>query len=580
MRRIESIPRRVLDAASVPDLSPIWVKDHTCPGCELCAHGPAMLRPIQSAALLEAEAAGGLFAPIGVGNGKELTCLLLPDALQAERALILTKPRLRDQMLNVDIPRYSVHFKIPVERITVLGYSALSNAADIEVLDKLHPDVIIANECHSLRRKESMRTRLFLEYMKLNPECRFAGLSGTIATNSITHYSHLLELALRHNAPLPSGYRELQDWARALDVIDPHSQEQPMAPGALLNLCGPDAFDQEFEALSQEQRTVVAFAQPGSDVLSRQIARKIYARRLCETPGVVSTSGVDDVPCSLTISARLLELPCDVKKCLKHLREMWEIGDDELMEASQVSAKARQLACGFYYKWDWPDGVKDIPWLAARAAWHKEVRHVMRYRRGYHSPLMVWQAVERGELPESLEAWHLWRGVKERWFPHPPIASVWVSDYLISDIRSWISMCTEESRGIVWYQSGAVEKALAAAGLKVYRAGDDEVIKATEPGICVSLAYKEGLNIQDRYHRSLIVELPANGGAWQQLLGRLHRPGQPKDEVEYEVYQHEHSLISAFNHSLADARFIEETQREKQKLLYATRIGFDTTAEI
>ena len=58
--RILALPRRVLDLSSVPDVTPLFHK----------RGGTLRFWPIQSAALIEAAKADGLFAPIGVGWGK------------------------------------------------------------------------------------------------------------------------------------------------------------------------------------------------------------------------------------------------------------------------------------------------------------------------------------------------------------------------------------------------------------------------------------------------------------------------------------------------------------------------------
>jgi hypothetical protein len=69
---------------------------------------------------------------------------------------------------------------------------------------------------------------------------------------------------------------------------------------------------------------------------------------------------------------------------------------------------------------------------------------------------------------------------------------------------------------------------------------------------------------------------PANGTIAEQFLGRTHRAGQKADEIECETYMHDQSLRTAFASSVADARFQEETQGTKQKILYATKIGLDS----
>src|SRR5437868_2009013 len=101
MRRIEALPRRVFDLKRVPDLTLRYRRDGLCNSCSICQDGKAYLRPIQSAMLLAAEEEDGLFAAVGVGHGKELATLLLPQAMRAKRPVILTEARLRNQLVEI-----------------------------------------------------------------------------------------------------------------------------------------------------------------------------------------------------------------------------------------------------------------------------------------------------------------------------------------------------------------------------------------------------------------------------------------------------------------------------------------------
>ncbi len=548
--RIAALPRRALDLGTVPDLTPVFARERVkCPGCELCRSGRASLRPIQSAALVEAEQQGGLFAPIGVGHGKELICLLLPDVLQSKKAVILTKPRLKAQMIEVDIPRYGRHFKLPLDQITVVSYSELSNAKTADVLDRIEPDLVVANEVHCLRHRSAARTKRFLYYMKDHPLCRFAALSGTIANNSIKDYGHLIELSLRLKSPLPSGWRELEDWSRALDVLP--EGEEPMPAGALLDLLGPEVRAEEKES-----------------------ARKIYKRRLTESIGVVATTQ-GSCEASLTIEARAVEVPLVITETLELLRRKWKLGDEEFSEAMQVAQKARQIATGFYYYWDWPNGEVDTEWLDARTQWFRDVRHVLRYRArpGLDSPLLVANAAERGEI--DLPSWEIWKDVRRRWRPHPPQAVKWLHAFVVDDACAWADAVEEDAPGIIWYTDDAIGEALRERGISVYAGGaqGDRILQSRERVVAASVhARRDGDNLQ-HFRRNLVVTSPANGTIWEQMLGRTHRSGQLADEIECEVNLHDKSLRSALASAIADARFFEETKGMSQKLLLAQYVG-------
>lgn len=557
-RRIFALPVRELDFAKVVDLTPLFIREQSqCFGCELCANGPAKLRPVQSAILWEAERGRGLLGAVGVGHGKELACMLLPEALRAERAIILTKPRLKSQMLDVDLPRYARHFRIQTERFRVVSYSELSTASGTGLLEHYKPDWIIANECHLFRHASAARTKRFLRYMREHPEARFCGLSGTIANDSPKDYQHLVELALRGGSPVPIAFRDADEWSRALMAGG------DFAPGALLELMGPRFGYDVVRAC-------------GDDI--RQAARTIYRARLTSTAGVVATSD-SAATCDLEISPRDIVIPHEVTKALRQLRQTWSIEDEQLQDAKDIARVARQLACGFYYRWAWPDGKKDTEWLAARATWHQSVRHVLQYqsREGMDSPLLVANAAARGELAqEHRDAWQAWDAVRDRWKPQPPVEAVWLSAFLVDDIWDWARKVEDAAPGIIWYEHAEMGRALADRGIPTFGAGKEgDQILAFRGRVCAASveAHKDGKNLQ-HFRRNLVISWPSNGTTCEQLIGRTHRPGQKADEVEVEVYQHEQALQDSVLRSREDARFVEQAHGARQKLLMATWLGF------
>lgn len=591
-RRIQGLPRRVIDLSQVPDLSAAWrIDDHGCPGCELCqdAHKRPVvptLRPAQSAALLEGETYGMLWAEMGVGHGKELTCLLLADAFDAKRAVILTKARLKSRMIDVDIPRYGRHFRLPLWRIgAIVSYHELSDPDTGDILERLDAaapiDAVILNESHSIRNHKSARGKKYYDFVDARWSLKIAKLSGTQCNGSINDYRKGICRTLRHASPLPHSFQEGKDWARALDSPEDRGDAPPIAPGALLELCGSEASAAAFEALSESEKTVVAFEQRGAADIARKMARGIFRTRRVETPGVVATGNAEDCGATIVLAARKPAIPLTVEVALKALRKEWKIGEDELSDAKDVARYAKQLACGFYYRWVWPTG-KDHEWLEARAAWKKRERHILQYYqgRGIYSPLMVWRAVKAGEVPgPELEAWE---AVKDRYGAGPDVEPVWLHRFLIQDAVEWVGEADKSERSIIWYEHRTVADALESQGLLVVRAGPkgDEVLRDAEQGrakgdhLCLSAAtHRDGWNLQRYYRRNLVITPPASTEPWQQLLGRTHRPGQRADQVDADVYQHERALERALAQAFADARMVDETGQERQKLCQATLVG-------
>lgn len=549
LNRIIALPRRPADLDSFPNLTEQFRK----PG------GTMKLWPVQSACLHDAKQAWGLLALAGAGHGKTLVSLLVGDAIGAKRIVLLIPPQLRVQLMQNNIPALNKHWRLPLDRLHVVAYSELSSAKSADVLEELKPDLIVADECHLLRHRSSARTKRFLRYMKDHPECRFVGLSGTITRRSLKDYGHLAELALRNRSPLPHNYHTLNEWAEAIDV-----SKDPIAPGALVKLCD----ENERRQLAETSET---FAQ-------QNVIRGAFRRRLVETSGVVATEE-GAIGTSLVLGGLRPLVPAEVQKALDTLRLKWEIGADELVDILSVIRVGCQLAAGFYYRFVWPDGIPDREWLDARSTWNKELREILkRSRKGLDSPLLVTNAILRGEF-ES-DAYQAWAAVKDRYRPEPPRETVWLSDYLVQASVQWArETCDKSNPGIIWVSWRALgEKIAAASGFPYFFGGDKAAeqiaalnVKKTPVVILSVKAHGTGLNLQD-FSRNLFTA-PVGAVEMEQALARTHRPGQLADEVAADVFVHTDEMANTFRSSLRDARYIETSQGNRQKLLYATRVN-------
>lgn len=559
LRRVLNLPRREIDLAKVPDLTPLFQVDvGGCRGCELCADGPPRLWPRQSLGLIEAEQHRGLLGAIPVGGGKTLLSLLLADALNARMAVLLVPPSVRDQLLKVDIPRLRRHFRLPLERLRVVAYSQLSDARSARVLDEIAPDVIIADEAHSLKAKSAARTKRFRRYMVANPGTIFIPLSGTMTTKSIRDYAHLAECALRAGSPVPNTWPDVEEWSAALDVRK--EDDEPMPPGALLKFCEESeltAYPNEVEA-----------------------ARVGYQRRLRQTPGVIVAHG-DELGTSLVIRARRPAVPAAVREALARLHNTWSIGEEELEDPMAFARAARQVSFGFYYRWDWSfrGGDPDEEWLAARRLWHRSIRDFLQHRAkpGMDSPLLVARACSRRELPMLDGAWQQWDAVRTR--RTPPTIPVWIDKFAVQNMVDWAAEKLAEGRGgIIWYEHAAIEAELAKVPeMPVFGSGMNEQLLAASAACVVAAsvrAHGTGKNLQ-RWHTALFAIAPANATTWQQAIAREHRHGQEADEVEVDVMLHTNDLEEAFKLSLAGARYVEQTTGEKQRLLFARKEGWE-----
>lgn len=493
-------------------------------------------KPVQAAALRDLHDWNGLFAPIAVGGGKTLLSLMAGEIVGAERPLLLVPASLRDQTRLEAIPLYGKHFQIS-RNLKILGYSELSVASGSGLLEKYKPDLIIADEAHRLKNLSAAVTKEVKHYMAANPTTRVALMSGTMTKRSLMDYWHLLMWALKPDLmPLPHYWREVRDWADALDVGVPDEMRQ--GPGALDLWCAAD-----------------------------ETPRQGFQRRLNETPGVISITGADGVDASLRIVGRLPKMPATLDIMISDMRSKWETPDGDIItEAVELWRHARELSCGFWNKWV-PSAPKE--WLDARREWSKYVREVLSHnRRGLTRPLQVYTEVKtKGETHDAWDVFIRWEQVKAAFVPKTK--PQWISDYLVRWAGDWLRQDLKDP-GIVWVEHVPFGEALAhATGYPYFGAGDHErILTYAGPMIASIRAHGEGRNLQ-RYRRSLVITPPDLGATWQQLLGRTHRPGQEADEVEWQVCLHAPELWASFKHARADARYRQDTMGMQEKLLLA-----------
>ena len=539
LRRILALPRRDLDLAQVPDLTPLLAQ----PG------GTMRLQPIQSAALIEAAVARGVFCPIGVGFGKSLIAWLLPVVLDSKKTVIMVPPDTCDQFVREGHTLYGVHFRIPFDIIKIVTYWQLSNEKDDDVLEREKPDLVVCDEAHRIANLKSARGRRFWRYMD-DPAVRFCPLSGTMAGKgrSIMAYHPLLVRTLHKNAPVPLHWREAQNWANHLDT----KPETPFRAGALEQLCAPG-----------------------------ENPKQGYRRRLHQTVGVIATSE-SSIECSLVIRRLHVSVPSVVEEKLKEVREKWSIDGEEFDSAATRAAKLRELACGFYYRWAWPDGIVDHEWLQARSHWNRFVREVLEHPKPkLDQPLHVYQACERGQrvakgkknkdgLPVlDSDEYRAWKLVENR--PQPPTVAVWLSPFLVDAAVNRARALAKDKPTIIWYDRTAFEEPLRYRGIQVFGAGTDSSVATASVIACSLGSQVEGKNLQ-RYAHNVIPTPPSSGKLWEQAIGRTHRLGQLHDEVTAEWCGHTPEMIGAYLNALEDARATQEREGARQKLCYATRI--------
>jgi hypothetical protein len=539
-QRIHALPQRKWNDADATELAELLTAELRTP------FGKASLRPIQAVMIAEAVDAGGLFAACGVGAGKTIPSFLIPTMLGAKRPVLLVPASLRDKTL-LDLRTWSCHFKTH-PNLRVVTYEKISfDKDDTNILDQLQPDLIIADEAHALKNAvNSARGRKFMRYMAAHRDTKLVILSGTITRRSLKDYWHLIGMALPKTSPLPYLADEVDRWAAALDAdVDEWTR---FAPGVLINFAANE--DHEAAQAANEDET--------------DLARRGFQRRLSSTQGVVITHNVEGVDASLRIAERKVTLPDNVDLALRELRTTWcTPNGDELQQAVDIWRHARELACGFFYKWD---PRPEDEWLEARKKWHKFVRHVLQQnRRGLDSPAQV----ARRYADDA--RYTRWRAVRDNYDPLLNRKAVWLSNFLVDDAAKWL----KKTNGIAWVEHNAVGQRLSkVAGVPYFGGGPESsraILTYEGPMIASIAAHGTGKNLQ-RYASNLLVSMRPEADRFEQLVGRTHRPGQEADEVDVAMYLHVPELREGLQKIIRDARYVQRTTGQDQKILYADRL--------
>lgn len=575
LQRIKALPRRQpLDlasdeAAEITAYVDAQYRIHNL-DCK-CAHFAAAdntnrgciksLRPIQAQALLELEHCGGLFGAIGTGHGKTIINLLGMLALKVETAVLLCPPGLVQQLF-ADYAYLSQHYKVPsiveirglssvprkilqkgMPTLYVVSYSTLSLQSSSDLLVQLNPDAVLADESDKLSDPKSATTRRFLRYMAARAVAgkpvAFGCWTGSPTNASIKDYAMLLAFALRDSAPIPLDAKVLEEWASALDP-----DGLPADPGALKQLCS-----------------------------STEPVESGYGRRLRETAGVIITSEASATTACVIAAKRPPTIPAEIREMLREIRDRRRRPDgEELSDHREVAATACNVACGYHYYWEYPRNEPIVlrdEWFAARQAWNREVRDMTdRSLPHLDSPNLCYQAALRylggHKATEkhpifkaaSFERWH---AVRE--LVRPVARTRRLHDFLVVDAAAWAA----ERGGIVWVDCMDLGQWISkVAGIPYYGGGKNAAAQITaakgDTAICASLqSHGRGRDtLQYKFSSQLVVETPASIKNWEQLLGRLHRPGQESD-VNTWVYTHTKELTAMVTKALIRGTYVNGT---------------------
>jgi len=515
------------------------------------------LRDVQTVALVVLGAVRGLLAPIGVGHGKTLISILGAAIVGAERPVVMLPPSLRESFF-AEYAKYSAHFYLP--KVRLVAYSELSKPDGTDLLRRMAPDYIFADEAHALRHPTSARTRRLVRYLDENPSTVFAAASGTLTARSIVDYAHLAHYALGAGSPFPRDPQHLEAWSEVIDA-------DGRATSASFDVFAP------IEEWHAKTAPTSLFATTKDRV---GFCRDAFQARLVSTPGVVATED-SSASCSLIIHERTVDVPADIVEALEVVKTGESPNHEDIYEDDVAQWRAaRQVSCGFFYRWAWeetPRGEVDEEWLSARSEWSRFVRRELQHnaREGYDSPAWVASAVDAAIARDGAGYGGIY-GARERWLkvadrPVPPTRAVWLSTFLVDAVVALV----RRHRGpcLVWYESTVVGAALAAAGGWDLCGPGDPPRDPTKTSVVSIPAHNKGLNLQ-AWNRSIVVEPPSSAQIWEQLIGRTHRAGQPADEVFVDVFVHTPAFRDAWEAAKVRADYTSRTIGQRVKLEIAT----------
>ena len=484
--------------------------------------GTMTLRPIQSAALAEIREHGGGFIPARTGSGKLLLSLLIPQIMNAQRAVIVV-PASRRAPTHAAWLEYNKHFHL--RQCSVITYSDLSSTKSPTMLADLNPDLMVYDEAHSAKDSEGARWR---RTRRITKDIPFIAMSGSFANRGLGEWAHLAVRALGEGAPVPLDWAEQTQWHRGLstgrDAID---------PGCLIDLM------------------------PGSSS-----AQEAFGRRLIATPGVVSSgSDVPDIP--LTFGRLHVPPTADQVALAKYMQDTWLTPCDWPIDtALDMWRHKREAGLGFYLRWrDPPPG----DWLLARKEFSCFVREHTSGNWRWDLPTQVIAAVGKGELQDYGDVIGRWRAVEPAYTPI--MKPVWVTEHVLQAAAKW----ARDNRGIVWVTHQEFGDQLASmTGMPYCKEGACDaqgrhIEEIRGPVIASVFSCGTGHNLQ-HHQRNLVTCVPSPI-LLEQLISRTHRDGQ-KSPCHVDFLTSLPSDDVDIDKAVEDARSVSSQFSVIQRLIY------------
>lgn len=545
------------------------------------------LNTVQQRALAAISKSGGLLGSIGVGHGKSFIGLLAGACSGAQTTALLVEPGLVPPMLKQYQILCNLYGKVyqpnPLymwddknaetytgPKTVLVPYSILSSQGNHDILDRLRPQLIFADEGQALASLDSARGKRVQRYREAYPDTKLAIASGSITAKSISDYAHLSYWALGNGSPLPlpGNKQELEVWSRCLDS----RIRRDTVPTDVDWRCMEALVEQCAGHSAEDFRTYDAETKRG-------MARQAFFVRFSHTPGVILT---EESSASMSLNLFGFQVHSENKEytgLIKGVRN-GKVNELEGMTITEDNKHnvLRQLALGFAYipVWDTEDGKPHKLYRLSQRRWSAVLNKVLPLDiRGWDTDGMIRRNLEKGvpvpmpiviAVPDIQTRWEFFEEQKANGPSEHKV--VWYDTSWMVELVEMLHKVKDQT--IVWYEHKAVGDMLRSF-LPTFGEGDT-IPEDYNSHIAASIsAHGKGNNLQ-AWARNIVLEVPAGGKAWEQLLGRTHRQGQEEDKVEAFVNQTQPEQRRAFKQALGDAQYLQATHGSKQKLLLSTKI--------
>ena len=626
-QNVASEVNRICDLELEPDPTPeqvIRASRYYCPA------GTWTLKPDQVKGLIQFHKYRGGFIPLRVGGGKTLVvCLIASDAFSEfgyERIVVHCPPTLVGQLQNKELPKYRKHMSINCpwiflsnysqdlrmrkarsgsKGVYVLPYSLLQSKYGAEMMEAIRPQLIIGDEIHQVASaKGTARTRRFKEAItKFEPD--LVGLSGTITKKRILDYHFLAVHSLKERCFLPRTHVQAEAWGK---MLDSDAEGVPVEPGG-----GP------IEPLIDWYKE-----QTGESVGNNVVGfRTAYKHRMSTCPGVVASTGEDDIGCSL----RMTNIPYNkhaatnlpgwlkLQNIINDVQSLWVTPDgDEIEHAIHLWKWTYELeSFGFYNSLYWPDvkvvaerkGVDDLTAMEILEEskanhedgqeYYRKLRRWLQYnaRQGMDTTMLVGNNMKNHgakDVGQDLyDAWITWKNSDTGRLVERDSRVIRVCSFRVDEVVRWAKDHYKKhgEGAIIWYKHTGVgdwiEEALRAAGLPTIRCGAGKVgserieDENNRGAFAVSSipAHYQGHNCQ-HWGFEYFAQFPREAHFAEQCIGRVHRTGQERDVVQvFTCFTNFFDKV-LFSAVLNDAAYTHQSM-QPQNLIYA---DYDETPKL